>query len=278
MAIDLETGLLRAFVVCVRAGSISRGAAVLGRTQPALSQQLRKLERAVGQSLLLRTPTGIAPTRAGEALLPYADRILSLSAQALAESGQTVGGHCGIGLIEDLASDSMPQALADFALLHPAATLEIMILPGPAMREAFADGRVQIALCDTAYLSEPASWTTRMPLVWAVGAGFDETRDPLPLALFSEPCRWRAPVLETLRRSGRRWRIAFESTGLTGIQAAVRANLGAAALMPVNLGAGLSISALLPPLPDVEIGLVRRPDTDGNPLVDAVEALLRRLV
>ena len=53
MARDLEIALLRSFVTAVRAGSISRAATTLGHTQPALSQQLRKLESAVGRPLLL---------------------------------------------------------------------------------------------------------------------------------------------------------------------------------------------------------------------------------
>ena len=59
MAQDLETGLLRAFVTAARAGSISRAAQALGHTQPALSQQLRRLERITGQRLLNRAPSGV---------------------------------------------------------------------------------------------------------------------------------------------------------------------------------------------------------------------------
>src|SRR6188768_426749 len=98
MARDLETVLLRSFVTAVRAGSISRAATALGHTQPALSQQLRKLERAVGRPLLYRSPSGVSPTRAGEELLPYAERILSLATQALTENGHALTGHCGVGM------------------------------------------------------------------------------------------------------------------------------------------------------------------------------------
>ncbi|MER6694495.1 LysR family transcriptional regulator, partial [Streptomyces minutiscleroticus] len=83
---DLETAPLRSFVTVVRAGGISRAAATLGQAQPALSQQVRKLERTVGRPLLHRSPSGVPPTRAGEELLPYAERILSLSARALTDA------------------------------------------------------------------------------------------------------------------------------------------------------------------------------------------------
>nr|WP_042177550.1 LysR family transcriptional regulator [Kibdelosporangium sp. MJ126-NF4]CEL12675.1 Transcriptional regulator, LysR family [Kibdelosporangium sp. MJ126-NF4]CTQ93539.1 Transcriptional regulator, LysR family [Kibdelosporangium sp. MJ126-NF4] len=277
MAQDLETGLLRAFVTAVRAGSISRAAHVLNQTQPALSQQLRRLERVTGQPLLHRASTGVTPTPAGEALLPYAERILALSALALTSTRATLGGHCGVGMIEDLAAAHLPQALADFSRVHPGATLEVISAPGSVMREMFDLGRVHIALCDPEYLAQPPSWSVRLPLAWTAAPGFDTGADPLPLVMFSQPCRWRVPVLAALDQAGRRWRVAFESTGLVGVQAAVRAGLGVAALMPSNVETGMAVTDALPALPDVTLGLVRRADTVGNPLVDAVEAVLRTL-
>jgi DNA-binding transcriptional LysR family regulator len=280
MARDLETALLRSFVTAVRAGSISRAATALGQTQPALSQQLRKLESAVGRPLLHRSPSGVSPTRAGEELLPYAERILSLSAQALAETGRALTGHCGVGLLEDLAASRLPQALADLARLHPGATLEVLNLSNAAMRAAYDAGRVQLVLDAVPDVPGPPRWTVRRPLVWAIGQDVDVAADPLPVVLFSNPCSWRTPVLETLERADRRWRVAFESNSLVGVLAAVRAGLGVAALMPANLEPVMARhdADVLPTLPDVELGLVRHPRTEGDPLIDAVETALRRMI
>lgn len=280
MAVDLETALLRSFVTAVRAGSISRAATTLGHTQPALSQQLRRLENAVGRPLLHRSPSGVAPTRAGDELLPYAERILSLSAQALTETGRALTGHCGIGLLEDLAASHLPQALADLARLHPDASLEVLSLSGPAMREAYDTGRVQLVLDEVVYLPAPPRWTVRRPLVWAVGHGVDTTADPLPVTLFSGTCTWRTSVLEALTHADRRWRVAFESDSLAGVLAALRAGLGVSALMPANLEPAMAChdTHALPTLPDVELGLTRHPRATGDALTDAVETALRRTI
>lgn len=279
MPSDLETALLRAFVTSARAGSISRAATALGQTQPALSQKLRRLERRVGRPLLHRAPSGVSLTSTGEALLPYAERILSLSAEALAGAEQILSGHCGVGLVEDLAAARIPQLLADFARLHPDATLEVLVGSSAAIRRAFEQGRIHIALCDTSYLPEPPRWSLHLPLVWAVGSGVDPRADPLPLVLFSQPCRWRAPILAALDAAGRTWRVAFESTSLAAVQAAVRAGLGAAPLLSANLDpSSIPVGKdVLPALPTVEIGLIRRPGTEGEPLVDAVDLALRRM-
>ena len=279
MARDLETGLLRSFVTAVNTGSISRAATALGHTQPSLSQQLRKLERTVGHELLNRSPAGVSLTRAGEELLPYANRILALSTQALAETGRALSGRCGVGLLEDLAATGLPQALADLARLHPDATLEVLSLSNAAMRDAYESGEVDIVLNEVSDLPATARWTVRRPLVWAHGEGVDLRTDPLPVVLFSDPCAWRTAVLRTLERQGRGWRIAFESNSLAGVLAALRAGLGVAALFPANLSPGMMRheSAMLPALPDIQLGLTRHPRTDGDQLVDAVETVLRRV-
>ena len=165
---DLDATLLRTFLACVRNGSISRAALVLGRSQPAVSQQLRRLEDLIGEPVLRRTPTGVRVTVAGDALLPYAERILGLTAEALlsARGEASLTGRCGVGLLEDLATPSLSIALAEFATRHPEVTLEVAMLPGPAMREAFDSGRVQLVLGDAAYFDQPSVWSTRLPLVW----------------------------------------------------------------------------------------------------------------
>ncbi|WP_030221571.1 LysR family transcriptional regulator [Streptomyces bikiniensis] len=280
MARDLETTLLRAFVTVVQAGSISRAATLLGHSQPAISQQIRKLERAVGRPVLHRSPSGVSPTRAGEELLPYAERILSLSAQALTATGRTLTGRCGVGLLEDLAASHLPQALADLARLHPGATLEVLSMSDTATREAFDTDRIQLVLDEVPALPGPPRWTVRRPLVWAIGPGVDVAADPLPVVLFSHPCFWRTSVLQSLERADRPWRVAFESNSLVGVLAAIRAGLGVAALMPTNLEQAMAChdTAALPGLPDVELGLARHPRSAGDPLTDAVEAALRHTI
>jgi DNA-binding transcriptional LysR family regulator len=280
MARDLDTALLRSFVTVIRAGSISRAATTLGQTQPALSQQMRKLERAVGRPLLHRSPSGVSPTRAGGELLPYAERLLALSAPAHTETGRELTGRCGVGLLEDFSAAQLPQALADLARLHPGATLEVLSMPDAMVREAYEAGRIQLVLDEIPSLPGPARWTVRRPLVWAVGQGVDVTADPLPVVLFSKPCFWRTSVLETLERAGRPWKTTFESNSLAGVLAALRAGLGVAALMPSNLEPAMARhdSDALPVLPDVELGLARHPRSDGDPLIDAVETALRRMI
>jgi DNA-binding transcriptional LysR family regulator len=282
MAIDLDTGLLRNFLVCSRLGSISRAAGALGRTQPALSQQLRRLEDLVGDVLLERNAGGVTLTAAGAALLPYAERILALSGEALAGVPRSkLSGRCSVGVLEDFTGTALPAVFADFARMHPETTLELLSLFSIDTQAALDDGRIQLALCDAAFLRRPLRWSRPMKLLWAAAEDFDASLDPIPLVVFSEPCSWRALMQAALSSAGRRYRIAFESGSLTAVQAAIRAGLGVTALLPTSLAPGLisaPLSQVLPSLPDIEIGLSRRPESEGNNLVSAVEEMLKHLV
>lgn len=72
---DLQ--LLRAFAAVAREGNVSRAAAALHRSQPAVSLQLKRLAQDTGLALFRRTPHGLALTADGAALLPQAERVLA---------------------------------------------------------------------------------------------------------------------------------------------------------------------------------------------------------
>src|SRR5256885_450774 len=101
MTKDVDTAILRCFVSAVRTGSMGRAAEALGRTQPAISQQIRRLEDILDCSLLRRSASGVVMTPEGEAFLPLAERILALNNEAQAHvrsrAGRS-GGRAGHGV------------------------------------------------------------------------------------------------------------------------------------------------------------------------------------
>ena len=104
MAASPDPQALRAFVAVAREGNVSRAAARLHLSQPAVSLQLKALAEATGLGLFTRTPHGLALTPDGAALLPQAEKVLA----ALADFGQaalslhnTVRGRLRIGTILD---------------------------------------------------------------------------------------------------------------------------------------------------------------------------------
>lgn len=86
--------LLRNFVAIADAAVMSRAAEHVGRTQAALSQQVKKLEEAIEQPLMIRTGRGVSLTIHGERLLAHAHKILRAHDEAVAElTGATLSGQ-----------------------------------------------------------------------------------------------------------------------------------------------------------------------------------------
>jgi DNA-binding transcriptional LysR family regulator len=81
---DLEFSLLRTFLAIVRYGTMGRAATAVRRTQPAVSQQMFRLETIIGRKVFSRTKGGVKLTHHGEMLVSYANRALELNDQALA--------------------------------------------------------------------------------------------------------------------------------------------------------------------------------------------------
>jgi len=112
--LDLE--LLRSFVSVVDSGGFTRAGERVHRTQSTVSQQIKRLEDDVGQPLLNRTAKDVTPTEAGERLLSYARRLLSLAEEAadvMARPGHE--GAVRLGIPEDFAAYRLTKLLATFS-------------------------------------------------------------------------------------------------------------------------------------------------------------------
>jgi DNA-binding transcriptional LysR family regulator len=285
MSGDFGIADLRSFVATVRSGSITRAAAALGLSQPAVSQRIQRLEKAAGERILIRDTRGPRLTPAGETLLAYAERMLLLHEEARDAVDNRVGtrpGRCTIGLLEDLAITTLPAALADFGRLHPQVDLEVIVGAAGPLRRLARRGRLDLVFGDPAMLPEAAiRWRRQVELVWAISPSFDPLADPLQLVLFSPPCQWRQPVLDAIGQHGRRWRIAFQSTSVIAVQAAIEAGLGVGALLAGNLPPGVlraSARHNLPPAPLVDIAIGRRAGTESDAALNSLERLLSRTV
>ncbi|MBN4669498.1 LysR family transcriptional regulator, partial [Pandoraea nosoerga] len=100
----------------VDAGGFTRAGERVHRTQSTVSQQIKRLEEDVGQPLLIRSGKDVTPTEAGERLLTYARRLLSLAEEArdvLSRPGSE--GAIRIGITEDFAAYRLTRLLATFA-------------------------------------------------------------------------------------------------------------------------------------------------------------------
>jgi DNA-binding transcriptional LysR family regulator len=287
---DLDLSLLRTFVSVVDAGGFTRGAERVHRTQSTVSQQIRKLEEQIGRPLLMRTARSLDLTDDGERLLGHARRLLRLADATLQSFEDPISEVVRIGLPEDYAVDRLPALLSRFAEAYPAVQLEVRCELSISLRHAFDQGELDLALVkETESTAVPlAQWAD--PLAWAVG---EESEAPaalanpgaaVPLVVFPQGCVYRERAIHLLEHLGRRWRIAYTSPSLAGVQAALRAGLGLAPLSLTAWGDGLcrlsaEKAALwgLPPLPAAQRSLYgqRRLAAGAQALADLLIDSLR---
>src|SRR5438067_7860421 len=107
-----ELELLRSCVSVVDSGGFTRAGERVHRTQSTVSQQIRRLEDDVGQPLLNRSGKDVTPTEAGERLLSYARRLLSLAEEArdvVVRPGYE--GAVRLGIPEDFAAYRLTKLL-----------------------------------------------------------------------------------------------------------------------------------------------------------------------
>jgi DNA-binding transcriptional LysR family regulator len=127
----MDTRQLAAFCTVVERRSFSQAAEQLGVTQPAVSLQIRSLEKRLGLQLLDRSGRRVEPTDAGRRLYRSAQRLLALEEQLLAELGEEVEGEL-TGRLEIGASTGpggtvLPVALAEFQQLHPGVQVALSV-------------------------------------------------------------------------------------------------------------------------------------------------------
>ena len=264
---NLDMDVLRTFVTGFELGSFARAADRLGRSQSAVSTQLRKLEDQVGQPLVQKSGRGLALTTAGESLLSYAKRILELNDNAVDSiRGSDVEGWVRLGLAQDFAESWLPAVLGRFARAHPKVRVEVQVEGGASMIEKTIKGGLDMCLAwgdgsdgpHAEHVADfPITWIGRPDWPGVQSLGFE----PLPLIAFAPPCGFRSAGIAALDSAGIPWRLTFTSPSLSGLWAAAEAGLGitlrTAIGLPKTLSAFNPAAVGLPSLPRIPLALYR---------------------
>lgn len=146
---DLDSRRILIFRVVARAGSISAAARELGWTQPAVSQHLARLEREAGSPLLLRGPSGVRLTEAGEMLARRADVLAAevhAASEELAALGQLRAGRVRLVAFPSAAATIVPIALESLAADHPRIEVGLEVAEPPEAIAAVTAGDADLAL------------------------------------------------------------------------------------------------------------------------------------
>jgi DNA-binding transcriptional LysR family regulator len=243
----LDPRLLRSFVTIADAESFTQAAERLNMTQSTISQQLARLENAVGQVLVDRAARPVRPTAAGERLMGYARRILALEQEAETVLGDPAGtASIRIGLAEDIVTTAMAAAFGTFAKRHREIRLDVTAGLSRDLTRRYRGGEFDIAI-----VKEPAAssdyWATfPEAMAWFESADAPpEWPDPIPLVAFPPGGLYREAMFERIERERCRWYVAFSGSSLHGVLVAMEAGLGLS-LLPIGTTAGRHVRQYAP--------------------------------
>ncbi|MFF1629731.1 LysR family transcriptional regulator [Streptomyces sp. NPDC058272] len=289
---------LAALVAVAEAGSITRAAERLGYTPPALSQQVAKLERETGATLLVRSHRGARLTDAGELLVARARRILDEMERArheLARLAGLSGGTLRLGTFPTAGIHLLPPVLSAFRRAHPDVELAVANYEPPDGISAVAAGEVDLALTHTyvpaALVPLPSSVSAEpvlveeLVLITAPGHVLAGGSARLPLSgLAGQPLISMAPDLPArqgveaaLARAGATPSVLVETPGYALVCALVSAGLGVAVvpeMVAATAATPVGTRRLEPGELRRTISVVHR-TAEAAPAVDAFRALLR---
>lgn len=273
----LDAELLRSFVLIAEGHSFTEAAVRVGRTQSAVSMQMRRLEEMLGQKVFLRGKGGATELTAhGQFLLSRARQILSLNDEVMsAFRAPQITGTVRLGTPDDYALTHLPPILKRFAETHPAVQVDVQCMPSNELVSRLRNDELDLTLVSQG--NEPRNWPSvslwRGPLTWITSVRHAPHRqDPLPLALAHDACAWRAAALAALDKAGRRYRVAYLSGTQVGTHAAVLAGLAVTVCAISTLPEGLRRMRPdegLPPLPDFGI-LMLKGRAPAQPVTDAL--------
>ncbi|TWF57353.1 LysR substrate-binding domain-containing protein [Neorhizobium alkalisoli] len=282
MSAPLDIDQLHTFVAIVDCGSFTKAADRVFKTQSAVSMQMRRLEERVGKQLFAKDGRGNRLTAEGEKLLNYARRIIRLNNEAIAAfDDNRLEGTLRIGTPDDYADRYMPEIIGRFAKTHPNVELYIVCEPSVSLAEKMARGELDIALVTHNPRQRISDVVRTEPLCWVSSANHPLKDDaPVPLAVGRRDCLWRQLACSALDASGQEYQVLFTSWSSTVITAAVLAGMAVSVLPESALRSGMKVLSSadgFPPLPPVQIGLMKRPGLSPslmNAITDHIAACL----
>jgi DNA-binding transcriptional LysR family regulator len=256
----LDLVVLRTFIAVVETGTLAAAAVRVGRSESAVSLQLKKLEDTLGEPVFDRTGRKLALTEAGSTVLSYAYRLLDLNEEALqAARAHGLDGEVSLGVPQDFAETWLPALIGRFRRSHPGIKINVGVDRSASLQKRAERGEIDLALVFADQRLASSIWTIELPMTWIGQPNFARRSDEsVSLAVFDPPCAFRAAAATALERAGIEWAVTFTSPSLAGLWAAIDAGLGISVRTPAGLPSHLAVlpeSSGLPALPKVMLSM-----------------------
>ncbi len=260
MARHINLPQLRTFIAIADTGTMTKAVEKVNLTQSAASQQIAKLEEALGVKLLERNTNKVTLSNHGKLLYSCGRELLMLNDRILENLGEASKAvEIKLGVPHDLVEVFIPPILREFGETHPHVTVTLSSLSSWKLFEQYTIGKLDMALVTDPVGTNRGEVLLEDELVW-VGArdGKASQAWPIMVTLGGDGCQFSEPIADALMRSGIEWQSTHHIGGLGSVFASLAADREIAPLLSSTVPSFLAVqrSATLPKLPHFQISLV----------------------
>jgi len=292
----MELRQLEYFLAVAEFGRFTQAAEAVHVSQPALSQQIKKLEAELGTPLFERLGRGTELTEAGELLLPRARRILSeveSADEAISELRGIKNGSVTVGTVQTTGEYLIPGVVSRFHQAHPKIAISVMERSAPAITEGLTDGTFDLGVgfMSSVHDEISADLLFEEALVAVLPSGHSWTEveklsasrlSSQPLVLLPEGYCTRNLVNSVFEAAGIDPMVRIEMNSIAGILATVR-EAGLATILPtLTLSMtgtdGLAARSISDPSPSREVALLYHSGRHRSAPVEAFARYIRSAV
>ena len=239
---QLSLDNLRTFVSVIELGGYAKAGDFLGRSQPAISLQIKKLETQLERKLFTKVGQRHLPSADGNWLYPKAKELLELNDNIFKSLiPAPLSGRLRLGIPNEFASTLLPGLIGEFSNRYPDVSLEVTSslsrdLLHPSQRDHFD---LILALVNPNEDTE-GEVVLEDEIVWVGDTTRPFVGDNISLVLAPDGCMYRSRVIEQLKQQTFAWKITYTNADLSGLVAAIQQGLGITALARSSLPQNVS--------------------------------------
>lgn len=228
MSKNLNMDCLRSFLAIVELGGFSQAGDRVGRSAPAISLQMNRLQNQIGVPLFKKEGRSQVLTRTGREVLEHAKAILSQN-DAVLKIAQTnqISGLVKLGVVQDIAESFFPSALSHFSEQFPNIRIQVLVERSPVLLAGLERGELDQVIAFKQKTNIHSIELRSPSMIWIekAGAGISAKR-PLPIVMVEGPCSFRTEAFNALAHAGIPWEVTLTSPSLACVAAAAESGLG----------------------------------------------------
>lgn len=226
----LDSDLLITFIAVAATKNFTKAGEQLGRTQSAISAQMKRLEDRLGEALFNRESRGVQLTEKGEELLIRARRIVNMIEETEGALKSTpVSKIVRLGVTEEVHSRILPAVLSIFNHRHPDFELIVRTAPSVMHLASIASRSLDLAIVYDREGSETHELLMHDPVVWMTSVVHQpHLLEPLPVAMYSINTWAGTQAVELLKARGGRHQYLYHGDSSSALIPAVQAGLAIA--------------------------------------------------